>query len=122
AHRDPVARAWLLAERENILAVALRVLAVGPVTPHSAQPALRALIALSPVLLTRGALASVAALVAPVIERTRDSGADPRLAARASMLRGAMRRERGDIRAALKDLLGAESMARALGDELLGAD
>jgi tetratricopeptide (TPR) repeat protein len=38
------------------------------------------------------------------------------------MLRGAIRRDSGDVRAALKDLLAAESIARALGDELLGAD
>ena len=122
AHRDAAARAWLLAERDNLLAVVARVLGDGPVTARSAEPALRALVALNPVLLARGELSSVAALVAPVVERTRDSGADPRLAARALLLRGAMRRERAEMRAALKDLLAAESIARALGDELLGAD
>jgi len=122
AHRDLAARAWLLAERDNVLAVVTQVLSGAPVTALTAEPALRALVALSPLLLARGALASVAALVAPVVDRTRDSGADPRLAARAMLLRGALRRDRGDLRAALKDLLGAESIARALGDELLGAD
>lgn len=122
AHRDPAAAAWLIAERENVLAVVTRVLSGGPVTARAAEPALRALVALSPVLLAQGALGSVAALVAPLVERTRDSGADPRLAARAMVLRGAMRRDRGDVRGALRDLLGAESMARALRDELLAAD
>ena len=122
AHRDPAAAAWLIAERENVLAVVTRVLSGGPVTARAAEPALRALVALSPVLLAQGALGSVAALVAPLVERTRDSGADPRLAARAMVLRGAMRRDRGDVRGALIDLLGAESMARALRDELLAAD
>ncbi len=122
AHRDPAAAAWLIAERENVLAVVTRVLSGGPVTARAAEPALRALVALSPVLLAQGALGSVAALVAPLVERTRDSGADPRLAARAMVLRAAMRRDRGDVRGALRDLLGAESMARALRDELLAAD
>ncbi|HSO38527.1 MAG TPA: hypothetical protein VLT33_38625, partial [Labilithrix sp.] len=122
AHREPAARAWLIAERDNVLAVVTRVLAGGPVTALVAEPALRALVALGPALLAGGTLASIAALIAPVVERTRDSGADPRLAARAMLLRGAMRRDRGELRAALKDLLGAESIARALGDELLGAD
>jgi len=122
AHRDVAAAAWLIAERENVLAVATKVLSGAPVTARTAEPALRALVALSPVLLAQGTLGSVAALLAPVVERTRDSGADPRLASRALLLRGAMRRDRGDVRAALKDLLGAESIARALGDALLGAD
>lgn len=122
AHRDARARAWLLVERENVLAVAVRVLGAGAVTARSAEPALRGIVALSPLLLARGPLGSVAALVAPVVERTRDSGADPRLSARATLLRGAIRRERGDVRSALKDLLTAESIARALGDALLGAD
>ena len=122
AHRDPAAAGWLIAERENVLAVVTRVLSGGPVTARTAEPALRALVTLSPALLAQGTLGSVAALVAPVVERTRDSGADPRLAARAMVLRGALRRDRGDVRGALKDLLGAESIARALGDALLGAD
>lgn len=122
SHRDAAARAWLQVERENILAVATRVLGGGPVDAHAAEPALRGIVALCPLLLARGSLSSVAALVAPVVERTRDSGADPRFSARATMLRGAIRRERGDVRGALKDLLAAESIARALGDELLGAD
>lgn len=122
SYRDAPARAWLAVERENVLAVAARVLAAGPVTARSAEPALRGIVALSPLLLARGPLASVAALIAPVVERTRDSGADPRLTARATLLRGAIAREAGDVRSALKDLLGAEGIARALGDELLVAD
>lgn len=122
SYRDAPARAWLAVERENVLAVAARVLAAGPVTARSAEPALRGIVALSPLLLARGPLASVAALITPVLERTRESGADPRLTARATLLRGAIAREAGDVRGALKDLLGAEGIARALGDELLGAD
>jgi predicted ATPase len=122
AHGDAGARSWLAAERENVLALAARVLGAGPVTALAAEPALRGIVALSPLLLARGLLASVARLVAPVVERTRESGADPRLTARATLLRGAILRERGDTRGALRDLLGAESIGRALGDELLSAD
>jgi tetratricopeptide (TPR) repeat protein len=38
------------------------------------------------------------------------------------LLRGALRRERGDLRTALKDLLAAESIARAVHDEVLAAE
>lgn len=122
AYRDAPARSWLAVERENILAIAARVLGAGPVTSRSAEPALRGIVALSPLLLARGPLASVAALIAPVVERTRDSGAEPRLTARAMLLRGAIAREGGDVRGALKDLLGAEGIANAITDEALAAD
>ncbi|MBX3187434.1 MAG: hypothetical protein KF819_10485 [Labilithrix sp.] len=121
ADRDASARTWLVDERENVLAVVERVLG-GSITSQRADQALRGLVALSSVLLARGPLASIASLVAPVVERTRDSGADPGLTARATILRGALRRERGDLRGALKDLLAAESLARALGHGLVAAD
>lgn len=117
------ARAFLVDERENVLAVARRVLdAAGPPAARDAEIALRAVVALSSVLLARGPLAAVSAVLSPIVERTRDSGADPRLAARALVLRGALRRERGETRPALKDLLAAESIARALHDDVLAAD
>jgi len=123
AHRDRAARAWLVAERANVLAVVERVLGTGAVTARAAEPALRGLVALAPLLLASGPLSGVAALVAPVVERTRDSGVDPRLSARVLLLRGALRRdEHGDAPAALRDLLAAESMARAMRDALLEAD
>jgi len=124
AHRDRRARAWLAAERDNLLAISERLVAgAAPVTARSAEPALRALVALCPLLLlSRRPLAGLAAIVAPVVERTRDSGADPTLTARAMLLRGALRREAKDVRGALKDFLGAESIARGSNDALLEAD
>lgn len=124
AHRDRRARAWLVSERDNLLAIAQRVVRGGaPVSARAAEPALRAIVALCPLLLlSRRSLAPLAAVVAPVVERTRDSGADPALTARAMLLRGALRREAGDVKSALKDLLGAESIARGLKDALLEAD
>lgn len=121
AHHDAAARRWLVEERDELMAIALRATSGRP-TAREAEPALRAIVALSAVLLARGPIAAVAAIVSPLVERTRDSGADPRLSARATALRGVIRRERGDVRAALTDLLTAESIARAVGDDLLGAD
>jgi predicted ATPase len=121
AHASTAARAWLVAERENVLAVAERALS-GSVGPTEAETALRAIVALSPLLLAHGPLERIAALASPIVERTRDSGAEPRLSARATILRGALRRERRDMRGALVDLLAAESIGRALSDELIVAD
>ena len=122
AHADPEARSWLLREREDILAVALGVMDERMPSAGAAERALRALVALHPVLAAHGIDAQIADAVAPVVDRTSDSGADPRLAARAMLLRAALRRRRGDLRAALKDGLGAESIARAVGDALLTAE
>ena len=122
ARAERADRAWLALEQTNVMAVVHRALESAVMSAAGAEPALRALVALSPALLQRSALAQVAALVTPLIERTRDSGADPRLTARVMLIRGALRRERADIRGALKDLLGAETIARALSDVLLAAD
>ncbi|MBS2015114.1 MAG: hypothetical protein JST00_19645 [Deltaproteobacteria bacterium] len=124
AHRDRRARAWLAAERENLLAIAERVVASDAApSARAAELALRAIVASYPLLLSsRRPLGALAAAVTPVVERTRDSGAEPALAARALLLRGALRREAKNVRAALKDLLAAESIAKGLADALLEAD
>ncbi|OJY16368.1 MAG: hypothetical protein BGO98_30255 [Myxococcales bacterium 68-20] len=122
AHVEREARAWLLAERENVLEVARRVLGGGVPSAIRAEPAIRSLVAMRDVLLFRGPGAELAELVSPIVERTRDSGVAPKLSARVMLLRGAIQRERGDVRASLKDLLAAESIARTLEDELLGAE
>jgi predicted ATPase len=120
ARPAPHAREWLIAERDNLLEIARRVIgsAQAPIAAR-AEIALRAIVAAREVLFARGPSAELAQLVSPLVDRTRDSGADPKLSARALLLRGALRRDRGDARAALKDLLGAESVARALNDPLL---
>lgn len=122
AHHDAIAHAFLVDERDNVLAVARRVLEGGLPTAREAEPALRAMVALHPVLASRGPLTALAAALTPLVDRTRDSGADPRLSARVSILRGALRRDRGELKAALKDLLAAESVARAVDDAILVAD
>lgn len=123
ASRSADARRWLLDERENVLAVVTRILeGDAPVTARAAEPALRALVALTTVLLASGPLASIDALLEPVLTRTRDSGADPRLVAQVTMLRGTLRRERDrDAAGSLRDLLAAESIALARGDHVLAA-
>jgi len=122
AHVEREARAWLFAERENVLEVARRVLGGGVPSALRAEPALRALVALRDVLVFRGPGAELAELVSPIVERTRDSGVAPKLSARVMLLRGAIRRERRDVRASLKDLLAAESIARTLEDGVLAAE
>jgi predicted ATPase len=120
AGRDgPEMRGRILAERDNLLAVIERVLggAAGPrVSARAAEPALRALLLLAPALLHEGALEAYVRLLDPVLEATRDSGADPRLLAHALALRGALRRQRGQARAGSRDLVRALATAETLGD------
>jgi predicted ATPase len=122
AGRDgPEARRRILAERDNLLAVIERVLGRGPVSARAAEPALRALLVLAPALLHEGALDAYVRLLDPVLEATRDSGADPRLSAHALAVRGALLRQRGEVRAGSRDLVRALAAARTLGDTGLAA-
>lgn len=111
----------LLLERENLLAVVDRVLSARPVTARTAEPALRALLALAPVLLTRGPVATFAALIEPALEATAASGADPRLQGRALAVRARMHRLTGDLARWERDSLAALGLARQLGDRALEA-
>ncbi len=111
------ARARVLADRENLLAVIERVLGKGPVTARAAEPALRALVVLAPAMLYEGPLEALVSLIDPALAATRDSGADPRLSANALAVRGALLRKRGKIRAASRDLVQALAIARTLGDQ-----
>lgn len=126
-------RADARADRDNVLEVVRRVALPasirGPQTGREkdrAEIAIRALLAMKDIVFSSSSArltssvassAEIALLASPLVERTRDSGADPKLSARAMLLRGALRRERGDVRASLKDLLAAESIARAVRDE-----
>ncbi|MFT3764142.1 MAG: hypothetical protein QM820_01275 [Minicystis sp.] len=102
-------------ESDNLLAVIRRVLAAGPVRVREAEPALWALLALAPGLDPHPSLAVHAALLDRVLDATQSSGADPRLLARAFGLRGAFRRQRGDLAAAARDLGRGLHLARMLG-------
>ena len=109
----------LLAERQNLLAVAERVLRRGPVTASSAEPALRALLVLEPVLLHRGPLEKYSILFEPVLEATARSGADPLLYCRALASRGRMLLLRGRGEQGLKCLIQGLDIAGKLGDDAL---
>jgi len=112
---------WLAAERENLLAVARRVLGRGPVTARAAGPALEALLLLEPVLLRRGPLETYAALFEPVLEATARSGADPSLYSRALAAQGSLLRLRGSGQLGAQSLVHALSIAREVGEDALVA-
>lgn len=119
--RASEARARILLERDNLLAVLERILTRKPVSARAAEPALRALIVLAPVLADEGPLDAYVELLDPVLSATADSGADPRLYANALAVRGALARRRGKGRAGGRDLVRALSAATTLGDRRLEA-
>jgi predicted ATPase len=115
------ARARILLERDNLLAVLERVTARRPVTARAAEPALRALLVLAPVMGDEAPLGAYVNLLDPVLAATADSGADPRLVAHALAVRGALLRRRGQARSGSRDLVRALSAATTLGDRPLTA-
>lgn len=115
------ARRRLVVERDNLLAIVERVMAMRPVTASSAEPALRVLLALAPVLLTRGPLPLYVKLLDPAVESMRGSGADPKLLARALALRGELRHRRGDPDP-LTDMRLAVLLAEKIGEPTLELD
>jgi len=112
---------WLAAERENLLAVARRVVGRGAVSARAAEPALEALLLLEPVLLRRGPLETYAALFEPVLEATARSGADPSLYSRALAAQGSLLRRRGRGQIGAQSLVHALSIAREVGEDALVA-
>lgn len=117
----PEHRARILAERDNLLEVIDRVLGRGPVSSRTAEPALRALLVLSNVAPETGPLETFVRALDPVLTATKDSGADPRLSARALHARGVLLLSRGDVRGGSRDLVQALAVARTLGDAALEA-
>lgn len=114
-------RKGLLAERENVLAVAERMLSKKPVTARRAEPALRAMSALGDALLDVGTLDAFDALLEPTLVATQGSGAKPSLEASMVLIRGTLRLRRGDVPSATRDLLHALGVATTVGDRLLEA-
>ncbi len=114
-------RARILAERDNLLDVIDRVLGRGPVSSRTAEPALRALLVLANVAPETGPLETFVRALDPVLTATKDSGADPRLSARALHARGVLLLSRGDVRGGSRDLVQALAVARTLGDATLEA-
>jgi predicted ATPase len=119
--RAKAARARLLAERAELLAIARAAVGPGPLTARAAEPALRAVLALAPVLLSYGPLNAYEGIVDPVITASRASGADPRLVAEVVLVRGMLARHRGRPRDGARDLVQALGVARTLHDASLEA-
>lgn len=99
----------LALEQENLIAVQQRAKAGAPA-------ALDAVLALAPVFLTRGPLASALALLDSALARADAAGADPASRARALETRGRLRRASGRTREGLSDIEEALSLARGAGD------
>lgn len=109
-------RATLVRERHHLLGVARRILEVRPLTARRAEPALRALLALGPVLFDDSPHEVLEALTTPTLLATSGSGARPALVAGVQWLRGALARRRGRDADASRDLVAALSVARNVGD------
>lgn len=105
------ARAAIAAERDNLLAVVERILGRPNVSSRSADRALRALVALGPVLLREGALEITRSHLERGLAVAQGSGADPRLQARALLLRAEVKTRVLEIEGAERDL--AEAMVLA---------
>lgn len=105
------ARAAIAAERDNLLAVVERILGRSNVSSRSADRALRALVALGPVLLREGALEITRSHLERGLAVAQGSGADPRLQARALLLRAEVKTRVLEIEGAERDL--AEAMVLA---------
>lgn len=99
---------------ENLLAVGERALALPPARA-SAEEAVRALLAVDPVLSTRGPFGIHLELLDRALDAARVAGADPLLEARALAARGVARHRRGNDAAGLDDLTRARERAAALG-------
>jgi predicted ATPase/Tfp pilus assembly protein PilF len=101
-------------ELENLLAVVDRALAAPP-SRAAAEQALAALLAVDPVLGTRGPFGIHLELYDRALDAARASGADPLLEARALAARGRARSVRGHGAAGLTDLADARARVAALG-------
>lgn len=119
--RDPDTRTRLLAEKDNLLAVIERVTGSSTVTARVAEPALRALLGLAPLLFRHGPLRAYERLVDPAIASTRNSGADPGLLCEVLLTRGALHHHRGAAAKGSRDLVHALGIARTLEQRRLEA-
>jgi predicted ATPase len=109
------AHTWFTQERDNLLQVLRGVSHAQGVTARSAEPALHVALALDPFHCTSAPSHELSALLETALEASRDSGANPLLFARALALRGSIRRVRGHVPAATKDLLQSLHVGTNLG-------
>lgn len=115
------ARETLARERENLLAVVRSILGVGVVSTQEADRALRALCAVGPSLLVTGAGEELARDLELALSVARGSGADPRLIARALLLRAEVLDARADRTGSERDLAEALVLSHHAGDGALEA-
>lgn len=111
----PQARTWFAQERDNLMQVLRGVSEAQGVTAQSAEPALHVALALDPMHTTSAPSQELSALLETALEASRDSGANPLLFARALALRGSIRRVRGQVPSATKDLLQSLHVGTNLG-------
>ncbi len=117
----PQSRTWFTQERDNLLQVLRGVSQAQGVTARSAEPALHVALALDPIHSTTAPSHELSDLLETALEASRDSGANPLLFARALALRGSIRRVRGQVPSATKDLLQSLHVGTNLGcSELQG--
>jgi predicted ATPase/tetratricopeptide (TPR) repeat protein len=120
-HGGLLARHELEAEQDNLLAVVRRALADDMPTLTGLTQALMALVALEPVMTTRGPHDLFARLLDRTVDRAGPVGVAPGLVARALELRARVRRARGQLAASKEDLSAALVQSRRARDRLLEA-
>jgi predicted ATPase/tetratricopeptide (TPR) repeat protein len=120
-HGGLLARHELEAEQDNLLAVVRRALADDTPTLTGLTQALMALVALEPVMTTRGPHDLFARLLDRTVDRAGPLGVSPGLVARVLELRARVRRARGQLAASKEDLSAALVQARRARDRLLEA-
>ena len=118
-HGGLLARRELEAEQDNLLAVVRRALADEPASLTSLTHALLALVALEPVMTTRGPQDLFARLLDRTVDRAEPAGVAPGLVARVLELRARVRRVRGQLASSKDDLTQALLQARRARDRLL---
>lgn len=111
-HGGVLRRRQLEQEAENLMAVVRTSLAADPLTVLDVERALRGLLALEPVLATRGPFQVHLMLLDMALEPAEVLAVDPLLHARALESRGRVRRVRGMLEQSLEDLERALRLAR----------
>jgi predicted ATPase/tetratricopeptide (TPR) repeat protein len=120
-HGGLLARRELEREQDNLLAVVRRALSEDAATLANITQALMALVALEPVMTTRGPHELFARLLDRTVDVAGPAGVTSSLLARTLELRARVRRARGQLAASKEDLTAALVLARASKDRLLEA-
>jgi len=118
-HKATAAMAQLTAERENLLEIFERALTQLPPTAESATRTLRALHALDALLARKGPFNSHLGLLDSALQVAKGVKLNPAYYARALQQRANVKRNRGQLAAAVEDLGEAVQTVRAAGDEPL---